>query len=91
MVKARGVRVVYLPQEVSGFGDITGDHHLAPETSLWEAMLDAMGDIRELEREKHRLEEAMSAPGQPTSGPLWESLMREYEAVTHRFEMLRRL
>jgi ATP-binding cassette subfamily F protein 3 len=87
IVKARGVRVVYLPQEVSGFGDIAGDHHLAPETSLWEAMLDAMGDIRELEREKHRLEEAMSIPGQPTSGPLWESLMREYEAVTHRFEI----
>ena len=87
IVKGRGVRVVYLPQEVSGFGDIAGDHHLAPETSLWEAMLDAMGDIRELERDKHRLEEAMSAPGQPTSGPLWDSLMREYEAVTHRFEI----
>jgi ATP-binding cassette subfamily F protein 3 len=87
IVKGRGVRVVYLPQEVSGFGDIAGDHHLAPETSLWEAMLDAMGDIRELERDKHRLEEAMSAPGQATSGPLWDSLMREYEAVTHRFEI----
>ena len=87
IVKARGVRVVYLPQEVSGFGDIAGDHHLAPETSLWEAMLDALGDIRELERDKHRLEEAMSAPGQSTSGPLWDSLLREYEAVTHRFEI----
>ncbi len=87
VVKGRSVRVVYLPQEVSGFGDISGDHHLAPETSLWEAMLDAMGDIRELEREKHRLEEAMSVPGQPTSGPVWDSLMREYEAVTHRFEI----
>src|SRR5215204_5918291 len=57
VVKARGLRAVYLPQEVSGFGDIAGDHHLAPETTLWDAMLDVMGDVRELQRDMHRLEE----------------------------------
>ena len=87
VVKARGCRVVYLPQEVSGFGDITGDHHLAPETTLWDAMLDVMGDVRELQREMHRLENEMSEPGAPTHGPLWDRMMREYEAVTHRFEL----
>src|SRR5947207_27904 len=86
IVRARGLRVVYLPQEVAGFGDIAGDHHLAPETTLWDAMLDALGDIREVQGEMRRLEEEMAAPGIPTSGPAWERLLREYEAARERFE-----
>ena len=87
IVKARGLRLMYLPQEVSGFGDITGDHHLAPETTLWDAMLDVMGDLRELQRDMHRLEAEMSDLNTPNSGPLWDRLLGEYDAVTHRFEL----
>src|SRR5690242_15649755 len=56
VVKARGLRVAYLPQEVSGFGDLAADHHLAPGTTLWDAMLDALGDVNELQRQMHQLE-----------------------------------
>ena len=50
-------------------------------------MLDALGEIRDLQRQMTRLEEAMSAPGTPQSGPAWEQLMAAYEAVTERFEL----
>ena len=87
VVRARGVRMAYLPQEVSGFGALTGGPALGAETTLWDAMLDAMGEIRDLQREMYRLEEAMSAPGTPQSGPAWDRLIAEYEAVTERFEL----
>jgi ATP-binding cassette, subfamily F, member 3 len=87
IVRARGVRMAYLPQEVSGFGALTGGPAFGAETTLWDAMLDAMGEIRDLQREMSRLEAAMSAPDTPQNGPAWDGLIADYEAVTGAFEL----
>ena len=58
----------------------------APDATLWDLMLDTLGEVRDLQREMNRLEEAMSAPGAPQTGPAWDRLIAEYEAVTERFE-----
>jgi len=86
VVRARGVRLAYLPQEVAGFGTLLGGPAPAADATLWDLMLDTLGEVRDLQREMNLLEEAMSAPGAPPSGPAWDRLIAEYEAVTERFE-----
>src|SRR5579859_1166716 len=87
VVRSRGLRLAYLPQEVAGFGALTGGPPPAADTTLWEAMLDALGEIRDLQHAMNRLEAQMSAPGTPQSGPAWDALIHAYEAVTERFEL----
>ncbi len=88
VVRARGLHLAYLPQEVAGLGSLAGGPPPAPGTTLWEAMLDALGEIRDLQAEMNRLEAEMSAPNTPHTGPAWDALMTAYEAVTAQFELI---
>src|SRR5437764_9769467 len=40
IVRARGLRLAYLPQEVAGLGALAGGPPPGEQTTLWEAMLD---------------------------------------------------
>ncbi|MGI8588519.1 MAG: ribosomal protection-like ABC-F family protein [Chloroflexia bacterium] len=82
VVRAKGMRLAYLPQEVAGLGGLGGGPAPDEGTTLWDAMLDALGEVRDLQREMYRLEAEISASDTPQSG-----LLAEYEAVTERFEM----
>jgi len=86
VVRGKGVRQAYLPQEVAGIGS-TGDGPLpAPTTSLWDTMLGALGEVRDLQAQMTRLEAQMSQPGTPQSGAAWDALIAAYEQATARFE-----
>src|ERR1043165_3133305 len=45
VVRARGLRLAYLPQEVAGLGALAGGAPPVESTTLWDAMLDALGEI----------------------------------------------
>ncbi len=81
VVKARGVRVAYVPQEASvdrsGLPVSEGD-------SLLDWMLDACGPVRALQGRMRELEALMA--GVDGHSAEWQRLMAEYEQVMHRFE-----
>ncbi|HEX8218057.1 MAG TPA: ABC-F family ATP-binding cassette domain-containing protein [Chloroflexia bacterium] len=83
VVKAKGVRLVYLPQEAASSFASEADLSFAPDETLHNSMLDASGPVRALQQQLSELEGRMAG----TAGGDWDALMSEYEAVTHRFEM----
>src|SRR4051812_21185294 len=85
VVRGKGVRLAYVPQEVAGAGALAGGQ-LPAEGTLWETMLGALGELRDLQAQMHRLEAQMSDPNIPQHGPVWDSLITAYETVTATFE-----
>ncbi len=83
VVKAKGLRLVYLPQEAASSFASEADLSFAPEETLHNSMLDAMGPVRALQQQQRDLEARMAG----TQGGDWDLLMAEYEEVMHRFEM----
>lgn len=95
VIKARGARVVYVPQEAaSALGDATRQPAPAgpeaapafsPDDTLYRSMLDAGGPLRAMQARLRDLESRMAhVEDYPDR---WEQLMKEYEEVTHRFEL----
>ncbi|MDQ5825159.1 MAG: ATP-binding cassette domain-containing protein [Chloroflexota bacterium] len=83
VVKAKGVKLVYLPQEAASSFASEADLSFAPDETLYNSMVDASGPVRAMQEQLRELESRMSG----TSGGDWDALMAEYEQVTHRFEM----
>jgi ATP-binding cassette subfamily F protein 3 len=83
VVRARGIRLVYLPQEAASSFASESDLSFSPTDTLYHSMLDALGPVRALQDRLRALEVEMAA----VQGEAWDRLMREYEDVTHRFEM----
>jgi ATP-binding cassette subfamily F protein 3 len=83
VVRAKGTRLVYLPQEAASSFASEADLSYSPADTLYHSMLDAMGPVRALQERLRELETEMAA----VQGAEWDRLMREYEDVTHRFEM----
>jgi ATP-binding cassette subfamily F protein 3 len=83
VVKAKGNRVVYVPQEAASSFASEADLSYSPSDTLHNSMLDAIGPVRALQEQLRELESRMSG----VEGDEWERLMREYEDATHRFEM----
>lgn len=67
---ARGVRLGYLPQESTGVS----------ERTVWDEMLTAVADLREMEQRLHDLHDAMSDPAQ------YEAAVAEYTPLQELFE-----
>jgi ATP-binding cassette subfamily F protein 3 len=85
VVKAKTVRVVYLPQEAASSFASEADLSFSPDDALYHSMLDALGPVRALQSRLRDLESEMSnVAGDETQ---WDILMHEYEEVTHRFEL----
>ena len=83
VVKAKGVKLVYLPQEAASSFASEADLSFSPDETLYNSMMDASGPVRALQEQLHDLEHRMS----DASGSDWDALMSEYEKVTHSFEM----
>lgn len=83
VVKAKGVKLVYLPQEAASSFASEADLSFAPDEMLYNSMLDAMGPVRALQVQLRDIEARMSG----SHGDDWDGLMAEYEDATHRFEM----
>src|SRR5438105_3537211 len=83
VVKAKGARVVYVAQEAASSFASEADLSHSPDETLYNSMLDAIGPVRALQQQLRDLEGRMAS----TQGEAWDSLMEEYERVTHRFEM----
>ncbi|MDQ6695510.1 MAG: ABC-F family ATP-binding cassette domain-containing protein [Chloroflexota bacterium] len=83
VVKAKGVRLVYLPQEAASYFASESDLSFSPGDALYDSMLDAVGPVRAMQDELRELEVSMAH----VTGTEWEALMARYEEVTHRFEM----
>ena len=83
VVKAKVVRVVYVPQEAASSFASETDLSYSPDESLYNAMLDAVGPVRSLQQRLRELEGEMAG----IEGSEWDRLMAEYESVTHRFEL----
>jgi ATP-binding cassette, subfamily F, member 3 len=81
VVKARGMRLVYLPQEAASSFASEADLSFAPSTNLHDSMLEGTG-IKALQAELRELEARMAG----VEGAEWDRLMHDYEAVTQRFE-----
>ena len=85
VVKAKTVRVVYLPQEAASSFASEADLSFSPDDALYHSMLDALGPVRALQSRLRDLESEMSSvAGDETQ---WDILLHEYEEVTHRFEL----
>jgi ATP-binding cassette, subfamily F, member 3 len=82
VVKAKGVRVVYVAQEAASSFASETDLSYSPDETLFHAMLDAIGPVRALGERLRELEGQMSG----AEGSTWDSLMQEYERVTTAFE-----
>jgi ATP-binding cassette subfamily F protein 3 len=83
VVKAKGVRLVYLPQEAASSFASESDMSFAAGDTLYHSMLDALGPVRALQ---DRLRELEAQMGQ-VQGPELDRLMHEYQETTHRFEL----
>jgi len=83
VVKARGVRVVYVAQEAASSFASEADLSVAPDDTLYNSMLDATGPVRALQEQLRDLEAKMAT----VQGEEWDRLMAEYQEATHRFEM----
>jgi ATP-binding cassette subfamily F protein 3 len=84
VVKAKTVRVVYLPQEAASSFASESDLSYSPEDTLVHSMLDALGPVRALQERLRELEARMAkVEGEQAE---WARLMVEYEEATHRFE-----
>ncbi|MBF6612683.1 MAG: ABC-F family ATP-binding cassette domain-containing protein [Chloroflexi bacterium] len=83
VVKAKGARLVYLPQEAASSIASEADLSFSPDDTLYNSMLDAVGPVRLLQESLRELEARMST----VHGQDWDDLMQEYEDVTHRFEL----
>ena len=84
VVKAKTVRVVYLPQEAASSFASESDLSFSPEDTLVHSMLDALGPVRTLQERLRELEAQMArVEGEEAE---WARLMVEYEEATHRFE-----
>ncbi|MGA7730751.1 MAG: ABC-F family ATP-binding cassette domain-containing protein, partial [Chloroflexia bacterium] len=84
VVKAKTVRVVYLPQEAASSFASESDLSFSPEDTLVHSMLDALGPVRALQERLRELEARMAkVEGEEAE---WARLMVEYEEATHRFE-----
>ncbi|MEO8287275.1 MAG: ribosomal protection-like ABC-F family protein [Chloroflexota bacterium] len=84
IVRAKGIRLVYLPQEAASSFASEADLSFSPHDTLYHSMLDALGPVRALQDRLRELEIAMA----DVQGPEWDNLLKEYEDVTHRFEMV---
>ena len=82
VVKARGLRVVYVAQEAASSFASESDFSYSSDDTLFHSMLDAIGPVRALQERLRELEGQMSG----IEGDGWERLMREYEEATHQFE-----
>jgi ATP-binding cassette subfamily F protein 3 len=72
IVLRRGLKMAYLPQEATFESDKT----------LYNEMLSVFEEVRELQAEISRLEQAMSQPGDD-----FEALLERYGELTHQFEL----
>ena len=82
VVKARGMRTIYLPQEAASSFASEADLSFPPDATLHDSMLEGTG-IKALQVELHDLEAQMAG----VSGEEWDRLMSRYEETTHRFEL----
>lgn len=82
VVKAKGVRIVYVAQEAASSFASESDLAHAPDDTLYHSMLDAMGPVRALQERLREIESAMSS----AQGEQLDTLMQEYETTTHHFE-----
>ena len=83
VVKAKTLRVVYVPQEAASSFASESDLSYSPDETLYNAMLDAAGPVRSLQVRLRELEAEMAG----VEGGEWDRLMAQYETVTHRFEL----
>jgi ATP-binding cassette subfamily F protein 3 len=83
VVRGKGIRLVYLPQEAASSFASEADLSYSPTDTLYHSMQDALGPVRALQERLRELEAEMAG----VQGKAWDSLMSEYEDVTHRFEM----
>ncbi len=72
IVMRRGLKMAYLPQEATFDSDKT----------LYNEMLNVFEDVREMQAEIARLEQAMAQPGDD-----FAALLERYGELTHRFEL----
>ncbi len=86
VVKAKAVRVVYLPQEAASSFASEADLSYSPEDTLLHSMIDALGPVRALQARLRELElQIAEIEGDADE---WATLMEEYEEATHRFELV---
>ncbi|MBN9391522.1 MAG: ABC-F family ATP-binding cassette domain-containing protein [Chloroflexi bacterium] len=72
IVMRKGLKMAYLPQEATFESDKT----------LYNEMLSVFDDMREMQAEIARLEQAMAQPGDD-----FETLLERYGELTHQFEL----
>src|SRR5438270_10205034 len=82
VVKARGTRLVYLPQEAASSFASETDLSFSPEATLHDSMLQGTG-IKSIQDNLRDLETGMAG----LQGEALEALMRAYEGTTHQFEL----
>ena len=82
VVKAKGMRAVYVPQEAASAFASESDLTFAPDTKLHDSMLQGTG-FKALQERLRVLEAEMA----DVQGEAWDQLMGEYEVVTRRFEV----
>src|SRR5437764_502084 len=82
VVKARGTRLVYLPQEAASSFASKADLSFSPESTLHDSMLQGTG-VKALQERLRRLEAGMAS----SDGAALDRLMQEYEAATREFEL----
>jgi ATP-binding cassette subfamily F protein 3 len=82
VVKARGMRTIYLPQEAASSFASEADLSFSHDATFHDSMLEGTG-IKALQAELHDLEAQMAQ----LSGEEWNRLMSRYEETTHRFEI----
>src|ERR687886_662666 len=82
VVKARGARLVYLPQEAASSFASEADLSFSPEATLHDSMLQGTG-FGAMQERLRRLEADMASAG----GVALERLMHEYETATREFEL----
>src|SRR5207253_4018924 len=82
VVKAKGLRTVYLPQEAASSFASEADLSFSPSSTLHDSMLEGTG-LKALQAELRDIEARMAG----LQGQEWDRLMREYEDATRRFEL----
>src|SRR3954467_14527053 len=82
-VKARGQKLVYLPQEAASSFASEADLSFSPDATLHDSMLQGTG-IRALQERRRQLEADMVST---TDGAALDQLMHEYETATREFEL----
>jgi len=76
IIKARGLRVTYLPQEVTYVGD--------SQHTILEEIRAAFADVEEMRAKMQQLEAAMAGDG--AGGAIFDALMEEYGELSQQFE-----